>query len=121
MANDASDLNVVHGDHHRGGRAALPQGLAHRRKLADGAPEAPELLRHAGRQEALFLERIDRFPRKARFAIDAVGRRARDFVGDLAHLLEKMATFPYLLGAFVCFHVSAFRVRVTPPRSRHCP
>src|SRR5258707_1680603 len=84
VANDAGDLDLMHGVNQRGGRAGLAEDVANIGDFADGRALAVQGLRYLDAEQALLAKFREGLARKAGFGIDRrsvgaghVGGRAR--------------------------------------------
>ncbi len=85
VAGDRDDLNLMHREDHRARAAATAELEAGGGDRLERDAAAPEPARDEGRERRLGAQRLDRLDREARVAVDGVGVRRSELVGDATH------------------------------------
>src|SRR5438874_10011874 len=89
MTHDRDDLDLVHRVDHCACAAAATQLKASGSQGLERHPATTELFGNERRQRALLAQRIKRLLREARVAVDVLGVRRRDLLGDARDALQE--------------------------------
>jgi hypothetical protein len=82
VPNDASDLDLMHREHHGRAAARLTQLVTHRHDRRERRTPAPKLPRNRRSQQPGLPQRRYRFGRKTPLPIDCFGVAQRDLLRD---------------------------------------